>query len=110
MNTVETLKHEIAYSKEWGLPVDVDRDVLERAVDILAKLPVYEDTGELFVPGRDDAWIICDGVAGFSSPPRFRDDKWEPSAKLDRVQWTGVWYSSREAAQAAADAKKRHYW
>jgi hypothetical protein len=78
---------------------------------LIAKLPVYADTGRPFVPGPDKVWVVLvrrDGSFAVAESCAAWDSKcWAPVGGAHLREWTQQWYSSREAAQAAADAKER---
>lgn len=76
----------------------------------LAKLPRYADTGEAFVPGVDEAWVVLDRgeppredgprVSASYCEPRFIG-RWTPD-DYQQMFWTGKFYSTKAAAESAA--------
>lgn len=67
---------------------------------IVAKLPRYEDTGEAFVPGVDEAWINIGGSCVLSVDHAEHKDMW----RFCSMSWTKLKaYATRDAAEAARE-------
>ena len=92
--------------------VDKDKKIaaLQATIDTL---PKYADTGEAFVPGRDEAWIWLDGKAQPVSGEA-ESAVGVGKSRFDGVQWKhycdirpGIVdaYSTPEAAEAAKDSQ-----
>jgi hypothetical protein len=84
-----------------------ENDVLKNMIN---KLPVYEDTGQPFIPGRDPAFAV---VPVQKEGGSIKWDAW-PVACLWQAEgfWGSFgkiidWYSTLEAAKAVAAAKEQ---
>lgn len=122
---IRELEEEVAHIKKYANALlekhhdsDAERDALKaRLQELEAKLPRYADTGEVFVPGVDVCWVVwCEERC---SPPMTTvhqsHPRWMsyPESIMEWCDvdlngnpsdpWTGDFYSTQEAAQAAAD-------
>lgn len=75
------------------------------AAKLSEKLPKYADTGEAFVPGRDEAWIAWHNVAFRCQIQKFRwaekIQEWFCYVTENGCDGSSRFYSTREAALAA---------
>ena len=78
-------------------------DEIDRLRATVAKLPVYADTGEPFVPGRDEAWVIPlrDAIIVHPVWTLASDDDGEWRYMAASTVYYGPAYSARAAARAA---------
>ena len=104
-----------AYDRKELTAVRVARRRLYAAEAIVSRLPVYADTGEPFVPGRDEAWIWLDGKAQPLSGDLKTAITFGKSVRI-HGQWRhycGIHpgkecaYSTRAAAEAASGEKEQ---
>jgi hypothetical protein len=107
----------------WLRNIDVEEGAEAKAdAELIAKLPRYDDTGEAFVPGVDDFYIVGVGSDKFVNG-EWNDGtmsvhqtklavwhlqgKWEPcyetfDGPISFDDWTGHFYKTKAAAEAAA--------
>jgi len=77
---------------------------------IVDKLPIYADTGNPFVPGVDEAWVVAEGVVMKMDNGVWERDEgiWEYTVRteFDEYYYSGPAYSTTVAAVLAAKDKK----